>query len=74
MLTPTAGATAGRSGNSRRGETLDDGQQQTVQERSRQHESVRFCAAEFDVDAEASLTRDNVPTTAARATSESRRW
>jgi hypothetical protein len=65
--------TAGRGEDSRRGVAFDDGQQQTVQARLRQHESVRFCGAEFDVDAEASLTSDNVPKTAATATRESRR-
>jgi hypothetical protein len=66
--------TAGRGEDSRRGVALDEGQQQTVQARLRQHESVRLRAAEFDVDAAASLTKDNVPKTAARATRESRRW
>jgi hypothetical protein len=72
MPTPADGVTAGRGEASRRGVALDDGQQQTVQARLRQHESVRFCGAE--VDAEASLTSDNVPKTAVRATRESRRW
>ncbi len=62
------GMTAGRSEASRRGVALDDGQQQTVQARLRQHESVPFC------EAEASLTNDNIPKTAAKATRESRRW
>ena len=68
LLTPAAGATAGRSDDSRRGVALVEGQQQTVQERFRQHESVRFRDSEFEVEAEASLTCDNVPMAAARAT------
>jgi hypothetical protein len=63
----------GRAGDSRRGVTLDDGQQQTVQERLRQHASVRACVGDFDVDAEASLANDNTPKIAATAIREHRR-
>jgi hypothetical protein len=74
MPTPADGMAAGRPEDSRGGVALEDGQQQAVQARLRQHESVRVCRAEFDGDAEASLTTDNVPKTATRATRESRRW
>ena len=72
MLTPAADTTAGRCVDPGRDVTRDDGQQQTAQERLTQHASVLSCEAGLDV--EASLTSDNVPRTAARATRESRRW
>ena len=68
MSTSIDGMIDCRSERSRLGSTVEDGQQQTVQERFRQQESVRFRDSEFDVEVEASLTCDNVPMAAARAT------
>jgi hypothetical protein len=53
-------------------EALADSQQQTVQTRFRQHASVEFAEDRFGVDADASVTTDNIPATATRASRESR--